>query len=111
MASKSSQVLEELVTDLLPLLERVDWRLNWEKSVIIPSKKVKFLRSMWDSDGVKRPAEATNIVVTLTGNIGKIFNDSNINLLDLNTHQIRIKVIKAKTLDAKKKLNHYLNLN
>lgn len=59
LAHKNANKLRAVVKSLLKDLTDVDWRINTTKSVLIPTKTITFLGSIWTSFGVKRESTVT----------------------------------------------------
>ena len=54
VAHEDPEYLKEIVEKCLIMFEKIGWRLNLTKSVLIPVKSITFLGSTWGAEGVSR---------------------------------------------------------
>ena len=56
---ESRRAMQSLVDKLLAKLDKAGWRVNKDKAVLVPTRKIEFLGATWRKNGVKRLPKVT----------------------------------------------------
>lgn len=70
-AHKSPEVLKNVATNLVRDLSKINWRISWDKSVLIPTRGIRYLGAFWGQHSISRNPSVTQRLHELWKNIRK----------------------------------------
>jgi len=68
-AHKSPTTLKQVATELVKDLSAINWKISWKKSVLVPSRGIRYLGAYWGQHSITRDHSVTQRLYALWQNI------------------------------------------